>query len=160
MTNGEITAGANHTVTNTNANPATGSDITQYTVYFKEDTTPSNDGVLNISATVAGMTYSFPPIDIDDSVPAPATYTVSGDVTGAAFIGGTLDLLNNGGDAQPIAVTGDAFTFSAQLDGDAYAVTVTNNNTTLTCVVTGGDAADGSGTIAAADVINIVVDCN
>ena len=151
----EIISGSSHTVPNTSANPATGSSVTQYTVYLKADDAATGASVLNIDATVAGMIYGFPPIDLNAT---PTPYTVSGNVTGAAFPTGSLTLLNDGGDAQLVSASG-AFAFSAQLDGSPYAVTVTNNSTTLTCVVTGGDAADGSGTIAAADVTGIVVNC-
>ncbi|MDH3342813.1 MAG: hypothetical protein OEM07_03730, partial [Gammaproteobacteria bacterium] len=162
VTNGKITGGASHTVTSTNANPATGSGVTRYTVYLKADTTPSNDGVLNISANVAGSTWSFPPIDIDDSAAPAVEYFVSGNITGTAFPASTsLNLLNNGGDAISVPASGAAFAFpTGLLDGDNYAVTVVNNTTGLTCVVTGGSSANGSGSIAAADVTNIDVACN
>ena len=153
---GEITAGGSHTVPNTNANPATGSSITQYTVYLKYDDAATGPSVLNINTTVASMVFGFPPIDLGATLP---TYAVSGNVTGTAFASGSLNLLNNGGDAITVTDVG-AFAFpAALLDGDDYAVTVVNNTTPLTCVVTGGGAADGTGTIAAADVIDIDVNC-
>lgn len=69
------------------------------------------------------------------------SYNIGGDISG---LSGSVTLQNNSTDDLLINTNG-AFTF---------------NTTTLTCVVTGGGAADGSGTIAAADVTDIDVACN
>jgi len=65
--NGTITAGGTHTVGNTNIDVSISPGIAQYTVYLKPDTTPSDDGVLNIDIIIpGGGTYGLPPIDISD----------------------------------------------------------------------------------------------
>lgn len=68
--NGTITAGGSHTVTNTSANSdptlAVPTGITHYTVYIAADDLPSADGVLNTDISVGGSTYSLPPIFIFD----------------------------------------------------------------------------------------------
>ncbi len=65
--NGTILAGGSHTVANTNSNPANGTGATHYTIYLAPDTTPSADGVLNLTVDVANSTRSFPPILIIDN---------------------------------------------------------------------------------------------
>lgn len=86
--------------------------------------------------------------------PPPATYTVRGSVTG--LVGSGLVLQNNGGDDLPIASDG-GFVFATRLaSGAAYAVTVKTQptNPTQTCTVT-----RGSGTVAAADIVDVLVTC-
>ena len=80
----------------------------------------------------------------------PTTYSVSGNVSGLT---GSVTLQNNGGD-DIIKTTNDGFTFPAQADSSVYAVTVSSQPTGQTCEVT-----NDSGTIAAADVTNVVVTC-
>lgn len=80
------------------------------------------------------------------------TYTVGGNVSGLNADG--LALQNNGVDTLPIAADGP-FTFATKLiDGGAYAVTVSAQPTGQTC-----DVTDGTGSIAAADVTSVVVNC-
>ena len=84
------------------------------------------------------------------TAPPPTTYTVGGTVTGLT---GSVTLQNNSGD-DIIKTTNDGFTFPAQADSTDYAVTVSSQPTGQTCEVT-----NDSGTIAAADVTNVVVTC-
>jgi hypothetical protein len=82
------------------------------------------------------------------------TYTVGGNVSGLAGSGLVLQL--NGGNNLPVAANG-SFTFPTALaDGTAYVVTVGTqpSSPTQTCAVT-----NGSGTIAGANVTNVVVTC-
>ena len=90
------------------------------------------------------------------------TFTISGNVTGTAF--GAFEFIvlqNNGGDDITITASAAPFTFATGLiDGAAYAVTVDDTNTALTCTITGGGVADdGSGNILTANVTNIDVNC-
>jgi predicted secreted protein len=82
------------------------------------------------------------------------TFTIGGNVSGLA--GSGLVLQNNTGDNLAIDADG-SFTFATQMDdGSAYAVTVLTQPTSLsqTCGV-----ANGSGTLAGADVSNVAVTC-
>ena len=80
------------------------------------------------------------------------TYTVGGTVSGLGS-GKTLVLNNNGGNALTVSANG-SFTFSIALASGTYAVTVSTPPTDQTCLV-----ANGSGTIASANVTNISVTC-
>ena len=83
---------------------------------------------------------------------APATYTVSGAVTGLAT-GETVTLRNNGADDQVVA--GNAgFTFSSQANGSAYSVSVATEPAGKACTVSGG-----SGLISGTDVTSVSVNC-
>ena len=84
----------------------------------------------------------------------PPTYTIGGHVEGLA--GSGLVLQQNGGDNLAISADG-AFTFATPLnDGASYAVTVfaQPGNPAQTCTV-----ANGSGTVAGANVDDIAVTC-
>jgi hypothetical protein len=81
------------------------------------------------------------------------TYTISGTVSG--LTSGTLVLKNNNGDDLTINANSTSFTFvTAQASGAGYAVTVGTQPSGLTCSV-----SSGSGTIASANVTNVVVAC-
>lgn len=83
---------------------------------------------------------------------APATYTIGGSVAGLA--GGGLVLEQNGGDDLAIAADG-SFTFATPVaDGGAYDVTVSVQPIGQTCLV-----ANGSGTVAGANVTDVEVTC-
>ncbi len=82
-------------------------------------------------------------------------FTISGAVTGLTGSGLTLSL-NNGATTLPVGSNG-MFSFASTLsDGSAYAVTVASqpSGPAQTCVV-----SSGSGTIAAANVSDVAVDC-
>ncbi len=82
-------------------------------------------------------------------------FTISGAVTGLTGNGLTLSL-NNGATTLPVGSNG-MFSFPSTLpDGSSYAVTVASqpSGPAQTCVV-----SNGSGTIAAAAVSNVAVDC-
>lgn len=79
------------------------------------------------------------------------TATVGGTVSG---LGSTIVLQNNGADDLTITADG-TFTFATALaDGASYAVTVLTQPRGQTCAV-----ANGTGTIASADVTNVAVSC-
>ena len=118
------------------------------------DTDPTG---LSQTCTVANGNGNLAGVDVTNVVVDCVTdsFTVSGVVNGLA--GSGLVLQNNGGDDIPIPLAGPfAFTFPAQVDGSGYAVTVDTHPTGLnqTCTV-----ANGNGTLAGADVINVVVTC-
>jgi hypothetical protein len=80
-----------------------------------------------------------------------STYSVGGTVSGLT---GTVILQNNAGDDLSLSSNG-SFIFATEMaDSSAYAVTVSTQPTGQTCTVT-----NGSGTIAAADVTDVVVTC-
>ncbi|HEY6924377.1 MAG TPA: kelch repeat-containing protein [Steroidobacteraceae bacterium] len=85
--------------------------------------------------------------------PPPASYTIGGTISGLTVAG--LVLANGG---TTITVNSGATTFSfatALASGTAYAVTVQTSPNGLTCSV-----ANGTGTVATANVSNIVVTCS
>jgi len=113
------------------------------------------DGDENFAGTPLGLDNdgdgSYDTADSDCSVMA-TTYSVGGNVSGLA--GSGLALQNNGGDTLAVAANG-TFTFATELEeGSAYSVTVSTQPTDQTCSV-----ANGSGTIAAANVTNVLVTC-
>jgi hypothetical protein len=81
-----------------------------------------------------------------------ATYTIGGTVTG---LSGTGLVLLNGPDSVSLPATATGFTFQTSLQpGAGYAVTVGTQPTGQTCTV-----ANGSGTVAAAHITNVQVNC-
>lgn len=90
----------------------------------------------------------------DDAPPSPATFTLGGTVNGLA--GSGLTLRTTSGE-QVLPAGNGSFVFSTALpDGLSYGVSVATQpgNPIQVCTVT-----NGSGTIAGANVSNIVVDC-
>ncbi len=84
--------------------------------------------------------------------PPPATYGVGGTVSGLSGAG--LQLQDNGADVIAVSASG-SFTFQGRLAaGAAYAVTILAQPAGQACAI-----ANGSGTIAAADVSSIAVTC-
>lgn len=80
------------------------------------------------------------------------SFKVSGTVSG---LSGTLELLNNGGDAVTMAANG-IFSFPTPVAfGAAYAVTVRSKPAGQTCTV-----SSGSGTMGSGPVSNVVVVCS
>jgi hypothetical protein len=90
---------------------------------------------------------------------AATTYTVSGSVSGMTS-GQSVVIQNNGGSNTTIANPATTFSFTKLANDASYAITVLTPPTGDTCTVTGGSNGDGSGTIAAANVTNIVVACS
>lgn len=84
--------------------------------------------------------------------PTEQTYKVGGALSG--LTSGTVVLKNNGGDDLSVTANG-TFVFPKSLpNGAAYAVTVATQPANVSCTVT-----NGSGTIAGANVSNVVVTC-
>jgi hypothetical protein len=89
----------------------------------------------------------------DDGDGALTTYSLSGTVSG--LTGSGLVLQNNGSDDLPLNSDG-SFSFATELsDGTTYAVTVATQPIGQACLV-----ANGSGTIASADVNDIAITCS
>ena len=81
------------------------------------------------------------------------TYTIGGTVSG--LTSGSLVLKNNAGDDLTISANSTSFNFvTALASGAAYSVTAGTQPIGLTCSV-----SSGSGTIASANVNNVVVAC-
>src|SRR5271157_673829 len=81
-----------------------------------------------------------------------ASYTVGGTVSG---LSGTVVLQDNGGDNLSVTANG-TFTFATSLPtGAPYGVTVLTNPAGQTCIV-----ANGSGTVASANVTSVSVSCS
>jgi hypothetical protein len=119
-------------------------------------TQPSNPAqtcsVANGSGTIGSANVTN--VAVTCTTNPPPTYTVGGTVSGLAGSGLVLTL--NGSASLPVNANG-AFTFpDALADGAAYAVTVGTqpSNPAQTCTV-----ANGSGTIAAANVTDVAVTC-
>ncbi len=109
--------------------------------------------ISNGSGTIASADVSN--VQVTCTTVPPTPYTVSGTVTG--LLGTGLKVRLNNGSNQVISGNGP-FGFTTQLfNGDSYLVSITGQPTgpTQTCVVN-----NGSGTIAGANVTNVVVDCN
>lgn len=115
------------------------------------------DGSGNQPGTLHGFALSGTVSNwIDSSISSscpPPTYIVSGSVSGLAGSGLTLQL--NGTNDLSIAANG-AFQFPAIADGSNYSVTVATRpvNPAQQCTV-----ANGSGTLASADVSSVQVNC-
>jgi Bacterial Ig-like domain len=107
-------------------------------------TAPDAGNVENIGVTCTNTTPPPPP-------PA-GSYTIGGTVSG--LTGSGLVLNNNGGNDLAVTANG-AFTFSTAIAGGAaYAVTVATPPSGQRC-----DVANGSGTVAAANVTGVTVTC-
>ena len=116
---------------------------------FTQPSGPSQTcSVTNGSGTIAGADVTNVEVNCSTN-----TFTIGGTVSGLAGTG--LVLQNNGGDNRTIAANG-AFTFTAQDDGTAYNVTVASQpaGPAQFCSVT-----NGSGTLAGANVTNVIVNC-
>ncbi|MDH5388129.1 MAG: hypothetical protein OEY06_06750 [Gammaproteobacteria bacterium] len=102
--------------------------------------------VANPTGTVIGANVT------NVNVSCQTLYTVGGTVAGLA--GGSVELLNNGGDNLVVSANG-GFTFATGLlDTAAYNVTVLNHPAGQTCTVTAP-----SGNITTANVSNVTVTC-
>ncbi len=111
-------------------------------------------GTENFAAGTQGLDNdgdgSYDTVDSDCIVIV--THTVGGNVSG--LTGSGLSLQNNGTDTLAVAANGP-FTFATELEeGSAYAVTISAQPVGQTCNV-----SSGSGTIATANITNVVVNC-
>ena len=118
-----------------------------YTVTVKTNPSGQSCSVANGSGTIAAADVTNVAVTCASS----PTYSVGGSVSG---LSGTVVLRDNGGDDLTLSANGP-FTFATKLAGGAaYNVTVKTNPSGQTCTV-----ANGTGTIAAADVTNVAVTC-
>ena len=81
------------------------------------------------------------------------SYTVSGTVSGLGS-GKSVVLQNNSANNQTVASPSSTFSFPTQADLSGYSVTVLTQPVGQTCLVT-----NGSGTLAGANVTNVLVTC-
>ena len=122
-------------------------DTAAYSVTVSTQPTTQTCSVSNGSGTVAGADITSVKVDCVTVT----KFTIGGDVSG---LSGSVTLQNNGGDDLALNADG-SFTFATALTtGDAYVVTVSAQPATQTCTVTAG-----SGTVAAADITDVVVTC-
>ena len=86
---------------------------------------------------------------------ATTTYTIGGTVLGLAGTG--MVLTNNNGNDTPVTGTGNVpFTFTSSVaSGTAFAVAIKTQPSGQTCNVSGG-----TGTVGAANVTSVVINCN
>jgi hypothetical protein len=106
------------------------------------------------SGTVAAMNITVPVTCSANGTPPPDTFTIGGTVSGLAGSAAVV-LEDNGGNATTVSGN-HAFTFSTAIaSGDTYSVTVSTQPAGYNCVV-----SHGSGTVASADVTNVVVACS
>ena len=118
-----------------------------YNVTVKTNPSGQSCSVANGSGTIAAADVT----NVAVSCAANPTYAVGGSVSG---LSGTVVLQDNGGDDLTLTANG-SFAFATKLAGGAaYNVTVKTNPSGQSCSV-----ANGSGTIAAADVTNVAVSC-
>jgi hypothetical protein len=86
-----------------------------------------------------------------DTPPPPPKFTIGGTVTG---LQGSLVLRNNGGDDLTVSADG-SFTLATSIEtGGPYLVTIQTQPGAQECVL-----ANGSGTVAGANVVNVTVTC-
>jgi N-acetylneuraminic acid mutarotase len=118
-----------------------------YDVTVQSVTAGQTCSVSNGSGTIAGS-------DVAATVNCTATdYSIGGSVTGL-LSGRSIVLEDNGTNATTVS-SNTTFTFSTQIaSGSGYAVTVSTLPVGQACSVT-----NGSGTVAASDVSNVVVNC-
>ena len=118
-----------------------------YNVTVKTNPSGQSCSVANGTGTIAAADVTNVALTCA-SIP---TYSVGGSASG---LSGTVVLRDNGGDDLTLTANG-AFSFATKLaNGAAYNVTVKTNPSGQSCSV-----ANGTGTIAAADVMNVAVTC-
>ena len=123
----------------------------------------SENGAVEITATDTSLTGGAPAIMAygtptagnwvggDGTYSVGGTYSIGGTVSG---LSGTVVLENNGGNNLSVSANG-TFTFSSLVDQSApYDVTVQSDPSGQACTV-----ANGSGTVASANVTNVSVTC-
>jgi hypothetical protein len=125
--------------------------------------TLAENGVTEISVTDSSLAGGAPGLMTYDTATAdnwtgwtqgaspPPTYSIGGTVSG---LSGTVVLRDNGGDDLSLSSNG-SYNFKTQMpSGGTYAVTVETNPSGQACTV-----ANGSGTVASANVTNVAVTC-
>ncbi|MEO1244861.1 MAG: Calx-beta domain-containing protein [Pseudomonadota bacterium] len=155
---GSATAGADYRATTTTAtfnDGETGSKIGTVGIFDDNDDEPDETIVLTLSSVTGGATVGAQGTAtvriVDDD---PALRVLMGTASGVA--GSGLVVRNNNGADIPIVSDG-TFTVSPSIaEGESYAIEVTTQpwGPAQTCTVT-----NGSGTIGAADVTDVQVDC-
>jgi uncharacterized lipoprotein NlpE involved in copper resistance len=129
----------------------TAAGLTVGTVAHQSSTTvPAGDV---ISESPAGLTIlpKAEPVSLIIST-GPPTYTISGTLIGLAP-DATVDVLN-GADNAPVSTNGSFSLPTGVVNGGTYSVTVGTPTSAQSCAV-----QNGSGTVAAANVTNVVVYC-
>lgn len=121
-------------------------DQTTYNVSISSQPATQTCSVTDGSGTLAGADVTNVSVSCTTN-----TYTVGGSVVGLT---GSITLQNNGGDDITLNADG-GFTFTAQNDGSAYAVTVSSQPALLNCSV-----SNGSGTLAGGNVTDVLVNCS
>lgn len=120
-----------------------------YAVTVETNPTGQTCSVTNGTGTIASA--SITNIAVSCVTSSTATYSVGGTITG---LSGTIVLQDNGSDDLSVSANG-SFIFTTQLaSGAAYNAIVETNPTGQSCSV-----ANGSGTIASANVTNLAVVC-
>jgi hypothetical protein len=110
--------------------------------------------LISLTLAACGGGSSGTPADTPTPTPTAQTYTIGGSVSGLTGTG--LVLQDSGGDNLSIASGASVFTFATPVaTSAAYAVTVLTQPANQTCTV-----ANGSGTVAAANVTNIAITCS
>lgn len=129
---------------------ATGIESGQtYSVTVKTQPSTPNQTCVVTGGSGTVVAGNIPSIDVNCTT---NKYTVSGTISGLAGTG--LQLKNSNGDV--VVVNGTSFSFPAQDDGSAYAITVDTQPVSpwQTCTV-----ANGAGAINGANVTGVTVSC-
>ncbi|MCB1192996.1 MAG: hypothetical protein KDK90_21300, partial [Leptospiraceae bacterium] len=132
-----------------------------YTVsVLSQPTTPwQTCTVSNASGTVSNANITNVSINCVNK-----TYSVSGTIVG--LVGDNMMLTDGTNTLGPIAATATTFTFPVIQSGSAYGVVVTTQpygapaGVWQTCSVTGGGNGTGGGTMAGANVTNVLITCS
>lgn len=125
-----------------------------YTVSVVTGAAGQTCAVANGTGTVAAANVTSVAVSCTPTTVPPPTYALGGTLSGLPA-GTVVTLQNAGGD--PLTVTANgSFTFATRLTGgSAYAVSVGTPPSGASCRVAGG-----SGTVAGADVVGVVVSCS
>jgi N-acetylneuraminic acid mutarotase len=119
-----------------------------YNVTVQSVTAGQTCSVTNGSGTIAGSNVTATVSCV------PITYSIGGSVTGLLSVD-SIVLEDNNGNSTTVLPSNPTFTFSTKIaSGSGYAVTVSTLPVGQACSVT-----SGSGTVAASDVTNVVINC-